>query len=233
MLLRFRALLRYNQRPSYVTNPLVNTIMRQGATILAIIALYGVIAYSMGIPLPPQPWRSYFGLAALEALLCYYNVPVIERMVGPTAKDGYTDAQNALVRSIEVTKMQRVYITLVMICSAFGQTAVLCCHDGVWSGPQSEAETIVASIGGAVHLFSTCIVLGGTSLGQTTFDVINPAVCDRIPDAAQLITGTSHQIENEEKALAKSLSPSAPVEAGTVESGTADPDLEAGLNSKQ
>ena len=207
--------------------------MRQGATILAIIALYGVIAYSMGIPLPPQPWRSYFGLAALEALLIYYNVPVIERMLYPTTRDGYTDEQNALVRSIEATKMQRLYITLVMICSAFGMTAVLCCHDGVWSGPQSEAETIVASIGGVIHLFSICIALGGTLLGQTTFEVINPAKCDPITDAAQLITVISNHIENEEKALAKSLSPSASVEADTIESGTAEPDLEAGLDLKK
>jgi hypothetical protein len=141
--------------------------MRQGATILAIVALYGVIAYSMGIPLPPQPWRSYFGLIALEALLIYYNVPVIERMLDSTRRDDYTDEQNALVRSIEVTKMQRVYLMLVMICSAFGMTAVLCCHDGVWSGPQSEGETIVSILGGAVHLVCTFIVLGGTSLGQT------------------------------------------------------------------
>jgi hypothetical protein len=44
---------------------------------------------------------------------------------------------------------------------------------------------------------------------------------------------TSNHIENEEKALANSLSPSAPVEAGTVESGAVEPDLEAGLDSKK
>lgn len=207
--------------------------MRQGATILAIIALYGLIAYSMGIPLPPQPWRSYFGLVALEVLLLYYNVPIIERMLGPTAKDGYTDEQNAFVTSIEVTKMQRLYIALVMMCSFFGMTAVLCCHDGVWSGPQSEGETIVSILGGMAHTVCTAIILGGTSLGQTTFNLINSAVCDPITNAAYLITVTSNYIENQEKALAKSLSPSAPVEAGTVKSGAVEPDLEAGLDSKK
>lgn len=205
--------------------------MRQGATFLAIVALYGLIAYSIGIPLPPQPWRTYFGLAALEALLIYYNVPVIERMVESTINDDYTREQNALVRSIEVTKMQRLYLTLVMICSGFGTTAVLCCHDGVWSGPQSEAETIVAWVGGASHLFAILILLIGTSLGQTTFNVLNPAKCDPIADAARLITVISDHIENEEKALAKSLSPSVPVQPSTTVD--VEPDLEAGLDSKQ
>jgi hypothetical protein len=46
-------------------------------------------------------------------------------------------------------------------------------------------------------------------------------------------SGCTEGIQKSEKALAESLSPSASVEADTVESGTAEPDLEAGLNLKK
>jgi hypothetical protein len=46
-------------------------------------------------------------------------------------------------------------------------------------------------------------------------------------------SGCTEGIQKSEKALAESLSPSATVEAGTVESGAVEPDLEAGLDSKK
>jgi hypothetical protein len=142
--------------------------MRHGATILAIIALYGVIAYLLGIPLPPQPWRSYFGLAALEAFLLCYNSPVVERMNGARTVDGYTNEQNALVRSIEVEKTRRVYMTLVMVCSVFGTIAVLCCHDGAWSGPQTDIQKFTAIITGMLHGIACLVPSIGKSSDQTT-----------------------------------------------------------------
>ncbi|KAG7536011.1 hypothetical protein FFLO_03531 [Filobasidium floriforme] len=177
--------------------------MRHGATILAIIALYGVIAYLLGIPLPPQPWRSYFGLAALEAFLLCYNSPVVERMNGARTVDGYTDEQNALVRSIEVEKTRRVYMTLVMVCSVLGETAVLCCHDGAWIGPQTDIQKFTAIITGMLH--------GIACLGPS-------------------IAISEDRIQPLEAALAESLSPTAPVEPITT---SAQPDLEAGLVEKQ
>jgi hypothetical protein len=140
--------------------------MRHGATILAIVAMYGVIAYLLGIPLPPQPWRSYFGLAALETLLLCYNSPVVERMTGTRTVDGYTDEQNALVRRIEVEKTRRVYMTLVMVCSVFGTTAVLCCHNGVWTGPQTDLQKAVAIFLGSLHGAACLVPLIGKSSNQ-------------------------------------------------------------------
>jgi hypothetical protein len=142
--------------------------MRHGTTILAIIALYGVIAYLLGIPLPPQPWRSYFGLAALEALLLCYNSPVVERMNGARTVDGYTDEQNALVRSIEVEKTRRVYMTLVIVGSVFSTTAVLCCHDGAWVGPQTDIQKFVAIVLGLLHGAACLVPLIGKSSDQAT-----------------------------------------------------------------
>jgi hypothetical protein len=142
--------------------------MRHGTTILAIIALYGVIAYLLGIPLPPQPWRSYFGLAALEALLLCYNSPVVERMNGARTVDGYTNEQNALVKSIEVEKTRRVYMTLVIVCSVFGTTAVLCCHDGAWVGPQTDIQKFVAIVLGLLHGAACLVPLIGKSSDQAT-----------------------------------------------------------------
>lgn len=142
--------------------------MRHGATILAIIALYGVIAYLLGIPLPPQPWRSYFGLAALEAFLLCYNSPVVERMNGARTVDGYTDEQNTLVRRIEVEKTRRVYMTLVMVCSVFGTTAVLCCHDGAWVGPQTQTQECVAAFFGSLHAAACLFPIVGKCSDQAT-----------------------------------------------------------------
>ena len=107
---------------------------------LAILAIYGLIAYSIGIPLPPQPWLSLIGLVGLETILLWSTAPITERMVGPVTKDAYTAEQNGYYRSLEVRKLQRAYVLLVIGCSTFSMTAVLCCHDSAWTGPQGDNQ---------------------------------------------------------------------------------------------
>jgi hypothetical protein len=127
--------------------------MRQALAVFALIAMYGIIAYSIGIPLPSPLWRWFFALVALEFVLLYHEERVIDHLVGPVSKPEYTADQNALLKRIENGKMERMFVLLVTIGSAFSMTALLCCHDSVWSGPQDGAQVFGLILDGALHLF--------------------------------------------------------------------------------
>ncbi|KAG7536012.1 hypothetical protein FFLO_03532 [Filobasidium floriforme] len=98
--------------------------MRQALAIFALIAMYGIIAYSIGIPLPSPLWRWFFALVALEGVLLYHGERVCDHLVGPVTKPGYTAEQNALLKRIENGRMGRMFVLLVTIGSGFSMTAL-------------------------------------------------------------------------------------------------------------
>lgn len=126
--------------------------MRQALAIFALIAMYGIIAYSIGIPLPSPLWRWFFALVALEFVLLYHEQRVIDHLVGPVSKPEYTAEQNALLKRIENGKMERMFVLLVAVGSAFSMTALFCCHDSVWSGPQDGAQIFGLILVGGFHI---------------------------------------------------------------------------------
>lgn len=134
--------------------------MRQVLAIAAILAMYGLIAYSIGIPLPPQPWLSLIGLAVLETVLLVYNQPVAERLVGEVLKPGYTPRQNELDRTVQISRFQRAYVLLVMLLSTCSITAVLCCQTGVWATPHDMQLFALLFIDG-LQMVGVLIVAGG------------------------------------------------------------------------
>lgn len=126
--------------------------MRQALAIFALIAMYGIIAYSIGIPLPSPLWRWFFALVALEGVLLYHEERVVDHLVGPVTKPGYTAEQNALLKRIENGRMGRIYALLVTIGSGFSMTALFSCHDSVWSGPQDGAQMFGLILVGGLHI---------------------------------------------------------------------------------
>jgi hypothetical protein len=53
-------------------------MMRQPLICLTVPAVYTLIAYTIGVPLPPQPWLTFCILLALEIPLLYYNLPIVK-----------------------------------------------------------------------------------------------------------------------------------------------------------
>jgi hypothetical protein len=142
--------------------------MRQALAVFALVAMYGIIAYSIGIPLPSPLWRWFFALVALEAVLLYHGERVCDHLVGPATKPGYTTEQNALLKQIENEKMGRMFVLLVTIGSGFSMTALFCCHDSVWAGPQDDAQFLVLILVIVVHVLLTAIVAGGERGGEAS-----------------------------------------------------------------
>jgi hypothetical protein len=68
--------------------------------------------------------------------------------------------------------MQRIYITLVMVCSIFGMTAVLYCYAAVWSGPQTKGQTVLMIFGGILYNAVALITVIGKCSDQV-FVTIN------------------------------------------------------------
>jgi hypothetical protein len=136
--------------------------MRQALAIFALIAMYGIIAYSIGIPLPSPLWRWFFALVALEFVLLYHEERVIDHLVGPVTKAGYTAEQNALLKRIENGKMERMFVLLVAVGSGSSMTALFCCHDSVCSGPQDVMQVMGLSLVGFGHL----LLIIGVGMGE-------------------------------------------------------------------
>jgi hypothetical protein len=53
---------------------------------LVVPAIYVLIAYTIGVPLPPQPWLTFCVLLATEVPLLYYSLPIVDLLMGSGAK---------------------------------------------------------------------------------------------------------------------------------------------------
>jgi hypothetical protein len=105
--------------------------MRQPLVCLTVPAVYVVIAYTIGVPLPPQPWLTFCILLALEIPLLYYSLPIVDfLMESGTKQPEYDKDTNAAIRDLEIVKNRMIYLTGVILCSGFVLVASLCCQDG-------------------------------------------------------------------------------------------------------
>ncbi|KAG7536010.1 hypothetical protein FFLO_03530 [Filobasidium floriforme] len=127
--------------------------MRQPLICLTVPAVYTLIAYTIGVPLPPQPWLTFCILLALEVPLLYYNLPIVKFLMGSgTMQPEYDKDTNAAIRALEIVKNRMIYLTGVILCSGFVLVASLCCQDGTWSGTHGETQTCIAFYTGMFHM---------------------------------------------------------------------------------
>ena len=126
--------------------------MRQPFICLTVPAVYTLIAYTIGVPLPPQPWPTFCILLALEVPLLYNNLPIVKFLMGSgTDQPEYDKDTIAAIRALENVKNRMIYLTGVILCSGFVLVASLCCQDGTWSGTHGETQWTFAYLAGFLH----------------------------------------------------------------------------------
>ena len=114
--------------------------MRKELGFISVLALYAVIAYSTGITLPPEPWRSWMGLLVLQVTLLFFAGPIAHRISDPVLNPGLTGTQQRLTNELEV-ETNRIYFEMVVfIGTLLGHIAAFCCQDSQWRGPQTEGQ---------------------------------------------------------------------------------------------
>jgi hypothetical protein len=135
--------------------------MRKELGFLAVLALYALIAYSTGITLPPDPWRSYICLLVLQSVLLWYSGPIGRRITDPVQNSGLTGPQQRLTNDIEAAA-NKIYFGLTVCAGTLvGIVAVFCCHESTWTGPRNVGEMVVMLITIGTECVVAGIFLGG------------------------------------------------------------------------
>ena len=135
--------------------------MRKELGLVSVLALYVLIAYTTGLTLPPDPWRSYMGLLLLQVLLLCYAGPIGRRISDPAQNPGLTGPQQRLTNDVEAETNRLWFAAIVFLGSFIGIIAVFCCHDSQWAGPQTEVQQFAVIMTSLLQVPAGGIYLGG------------------------------------------------------------------------
>jgi hypothetical protein len=135
--------------------------MRKELGLISVLALYALIAYSTGLTLPPDPWRSYMGLMILQILLLCYAGPIGRRISDPVQNPGLTGPQQRLTNDIEAETNRLYFAAVVFVGTFIGVIAVFCCHDSQWTGPKTDDEQFTVGITSLLQVVAGIFYLGG------------------------------------------------------------------------
>lgn len=166
--------------------------MRKELGLISVLALYVLIAYTTGLTLPPDPWRSYMGLLILQVLLLCYAGPIGRRISDPAQNPGLTGPQQRLTNDVEA-ETNRLWFALVVFAGTFiGIIAVFCCHDSQWTGPHTDGERFTVIMTSVFQLAAGLIYWSGTSWLFSLKIIIltpfaQPVYADRRSDAQKAL----------------------------------------------
>jgi hypothetical protein len=119
----------------------------------AIVAIYILIAWSIGIPLPPDPWFTIMLILFSQLVLCMNEAKIARKIC---IASGNTDIS-------EVSITHRILNAVIIVSSTVLSIGKLFVRDGKWEIAQSsDGDIAVASIWGISNL----IALGISTAGE-------------------------------------------------------------------